>query len=131
MTCPARTADAGSGRTRIRSPGANAGRMLPESTVSTRNQPSRGAAATATSTATAATVAAVRVAPTSRRTPPRRVAPGRLTEGRGIALSTGLLVRAGPLGAGEGVLDHRGLVLQGVARARGQRQRHPQVVGGP
>src|SRR6476660_9921790 len=46
-----------------------------------------------------------------------------------VATSHPLLVGGRPLGAGEGVLDHRRLVLQGVAGAAGQRQRDPHMVG--
>src|SRR6478609_7381179 len=47
-----------------------------------------------------------------------------------VATNHHLLVGGRPLGAGEGVLDHRRLVLQRVAGAAGQRQRDPHMVGG-
>src|SRR3954447_1656687 len=126
MIWPTRTLRSGSGVTTTTSPGEKAGAMLPDSTVTGRYKPVRGSKPSPTS-ATQATASAARA---SRSTHPRSAAPATLLPVLEIPAGIGLplLVGRSALRAGERVGDRGRLVLERVAGAAWQRQRHPQAV---
>src|SRR2546421_7050010 len=108
------------------SPGENAGFMLPDRTVTGRYQPVRGRSPSPTN----ATTATTRAPHTNRSSERRSAAFAALLRMLDVpACIAGLLVGRGALCAGERVADRRRLVLQRVAGAAWQCQRHAQMVG--
>ena len=139
MTSPTATSSTATGSTTIAEPLWIAGSMEPVGTVWTESQPVN---VPTESTSTPMTATA-RARPVTHRTAvamgERRVpsvgllgSSGRGHRGqlRSASGDAGSLVGAGALGAGEGVVDHRGLGLERVAGGARQGQGHAQVVGG-
>src|SRR5262249_20072138 len=112
------------------SPGAKAGRMLPDSTVTGRYQPVRGTRPSMTSAVTASRNASCAASTGRRRSADRSAGlPALLWLEIPAGIRRRLLAGGRALRAEEAVRDRRRLVLQRVAGAARQRQRHAQMVG--